>query len=86
MDRRTFVYNAALGTLHLGWGPFDNAQGAPEHRQGDVLRAQEPSALGSLKIAVHAPDATPSPLAMPGLLSRARDRRLSFAGDPGSAH
>ncbi len=62
MDRRTFVYNATLGTLHLGWaGPFDQAQG------GSVARAQEPSALGSLKIAVHAPDATPSPLAMPGL-------------------
>ena len=56
MDRRTFVYNAALGTLHLGWGPF-----------GTVLGAQEPSALGSLKIDVHAPAFTPSPLAMPGL-------------------
>jgi uncharacterized protein (DUF362 family) len=54
MDRRTFVYNAALGTLHLGW-------------TGSLARAQEPSALGSLKIAVHAPDAAPSPLAMPGL-------------------
>ena len=32
-----------------------------------MLRAQEPSALDSLKIALHAPDFTPSPLAMPGL-------------------
>jgi uncharacterized protein (DUF362 family) len=56
MDRRTFVYNAALGTLHLGFG-------------GSLARAQEPSpsALGSLKIGVHAPEFTPSPLAMPGL-------------------
>jgi uncharacterized protein (DUF362 family) len=54
MDRRTFVYNAALGTLHLGWG-------------GALAGAQEPSGLRSLKIAVHAPDPVPSPLAMPGL-------------------
>ena len=56
MDRRTFVYNAALGTLHLGLG------------WRRVRRsAQEPSALDSLKIALHAPDFTPSKLAMPGL-------------------
>ena len=54
MDRRTFVYNAALGTLHVGLG-------------GNVLRTQQPSALDSLKIALHAPDFTPSKLAMPGL-------------------
>jgi uncharacterized protein (DUF362 family) len=59
MDRRTFVYNAALGTLHLGWG------GGLDHAQGGG--APEPSGLGSLKIAVHAPEAVPSPLAMPGL-------------------
>jgi uncharacterized protein (DUF362 family) len=53
MDRRTFIYNAALGTLHLAWA--------------DRASAQEPSALGSLKIDVHAPAFTPSPLAMPGL-------------------
>lgn len=53
MDRRTFVYNAALGTLHLGLA--------------GVARAQEPTGLRSLKIAVHAPDPVPSPLAMPGL-------------------
>ena len=52
MDRRSFVYNAALGTLHLGWG---------------TAWAQETSGLRSLKIAVHAPDPVPSPLAMPGL-------------------
>jgi uncharacterized protein (DUF362 family) len=53
MDRRTFVYNVALGTLHLAWA--------------DLAGAQEPSALGALKIDVHAPAFTPSPLAMPGL-------------------
>ena len=53
MDRRTFVYNVALGTLHLGLGGSAHAQGS--------------SALGSLKIDVHAPAFTPSPLAMPGL-------------------
>jgi len=54
MDRRTFVYNVALGTLHVGLG-------------GNSLRNQQPSALDSLKIALHAPDFTPSKLAMPGL-------------------
>jgi hypothetical protein len=73
MDRRTFVYNAALGTLHLGLG--------------SLVRAQETSALGSLKIAVHAPEFTPSPLAMPGLFpgrvidvvhpQAVQDRRIS---------
>jgi uncharacterized protein (DUF362 family) len=53
MDRRSFVYNVALGTLHLAWA--------------DLAGAQESSALGSLKIDVHAPAFTPSPLAMPGL-------------------
>jgi uncharacterized protein (DUF362 family) len=57
MDRRTFVYNAALGTLHVGLGGLG----------AGVLRAQSPSALDSLKIALHAPDFTPSKLAMPGL-------------------
>ena len=78
MDRRTFVYNAALGTLHLGLG-------------GSLARAQEPSpsALGSLKIGVHAPEFTPSPLAMPGLFpgrvidvshpQPIRDRRIDQA-------
>jgi uncharacterized protein (DUF362 family) len=80
MDRRTFVYNAALGTLHLGWGPreFGGAGLAP---------AQEPSALASLKIGVHAPAFVPSKLAMPGLFpgrvvevfhpEAIRDRRIS---------
>ena len=39
MDRRTFVYNAALGTLHVGLGGLG----------AGVLRAQSPSALDSLK-------------------------------------
>ncbi len=55
MDRRTFVYNVALGTLHLGWNGVGTAS------------EQQPSALDSLKIALHAPDFTPSTLAMPGL-------------------
>src|SRR4051812_10863266 len=89
MDRRTFVYNAALGTLCLGW-PFDGAQGASAQSPGGgQATAQDPSALGSLKIAVHAPDATPSPLAMPGLFpgrvidvlhpQAIRDRRIDQA-------
>ncbi len=53
MDRRTFVYNATLGTLSLG---------LPR-----LPAAQEPSARNSLKIDVHAPDTPRSPLGMPGL-------------------
>ena len=53
MDRRTFVYNAALGTLTLGL---------------TGMRIRQPdSALKSLKIDVHAPDMPRSPLGMPGL-------------------
>jgi uncharacterized protein (DUF362 family) len=53
MNRRSFVYNAALGTLHLGLAglPF----------------AQAGSALKSLEIDVQAPDMPLSPLGMPGL-------------------
>lgn len=53
MNRRTFVYNTALGTLHLGLAklPF----------------AQSGSALESLRIDVQAPDIPISPLGMPGL-------------------
>jgi uncharacterized protein (DUF362 family) len=53
MNRRTFIYNAALGSLNLG------LIGLPI-RQPD-------SALKSLKIDVQAPDLPPSPLGMPGL-------------------
>src|SRR5687768_7125533 len=53
MDRRSFVYSAALGTLHLGLG------GLPS--------LQQDSALKSLKIDVHAPDVPRTPLGMPGL-------------------
>jgi uncharacterized protein (DUF362 family) len=53
LTRRTFVYNAALGTLHLGLGGG---------------QAQQPSnGLRSLEIAVHAPELPLSPLSMPGL-------------------
>ena len=53
MDRRTFVYNAALGTLTLGL---------------TGMRIRQPdSALKSLKIDVQAPDMPRSPLGMPGL-------------------
>jgi len=75
MDRRTFVYNVALGTLHLGWN------GAR------LAAAQQPSPLESLKIALHAPDFVPSKIAMPGLFpgrvvevfhpGAIRDRRIS---------
>ena len=53
MNRRTFVYNAALGTLHLGLAklPF----------------AQSESAIKSLRIDMQAPEMAMSPLAMPGL-------------------
>lgn len=53
MDRRTFLYNAALGTLNLGV-------------LGWQIRQPEP-ALGSLAIDVQAPPLPRSPLGMPGL-------------------
>jgi uncharacterized protein (DUF362 family) len=53
MDRRTFVFNATLGTLHFG------VVGLPRQQE-------EPPPKG-LKIDVHAPEMPPSPLAMPGL-------------------
>src|SRR5215217_7399021 len=75
MDRRSFVYNVALGTLHFGWNGVEPAG------------AQQPSPLESLKIALHAPDFVPSKLAMPGLFpgrvvevfhpGAVRDRRIS---------
>lgn len=52
MDRRTFVYNAALGTLSLGLGR---------------LPAQGRSRLEELKVELHTPDMPRSPLGMPGL-------------------
>jgi uncharacterized protein (DUF362 family) len=54
MDRRTFVYNAALGTLHFGLAGVAAAQ-TPEHPRN------------TLKIDVHAPATPMSPLSMPGL-------------------
>lgn len=53
MDRRTFVYNAALGTLHLG------LRGVPF--------GQDTPARNRLRIDVNAPELPPSPLGMPGL-------------------
>lgn len=53
MNRRTFVYNAALGTLNLGLAGF-------RFRQPDA-------ALKSLKIDISAPEMPISPLGMPGL-------------------
>ena len=53
MDRRTFVYNAALGTLNLGLAGFP-------FRQDGVPR-------NVLKIDVNAPELPASPLGMPGL-------------------
>jgi uncharacterized protein (DUF362 family) len=53
MNRRTFVYNAALGTLSLA--------------SGLSFQQQPTSGLKSLKIDVHAPDMPISPLGMPGL-------------------
>jgi uncharacterized protein (DUF362 family) len=53
MNRRTFVYNAALGTLNLGLIGFP-------FRQPDA-------GLKSLRIDVNAPEMAISPLGMPGL-------------------
>ena len=53
MNRRTFVYNATLGTLHVGLRGLSFAQqGSPRN---------------TLKIDVNAPELPASPLAMPGL-------------------
>jgi uncharacterized protein (DUF362 family) len=54
MNRRTFVYNTALGTLNLG------LVGLP-------FQQQAASGLKSLKIDLHAPEMPLSPLGMPGL-------------------
>ena len=54
MNRRTFVYNATLGTLHLGLARGAFAQ-APASR------------LKDLRIDLHTPSVPPSPLGMPGL-------------------
>lgn len=56
MDRRTFVYNAALGTLHLGLG------GLPRRQQPDGA-----AALKGLRIDVHAPALPAGHAGMPGL-------------------
>jgi uncharacterized protein (DUF362 family) len=53
MNRRTFVCNAALGTVHLGLAGLPAAQ-APHERN-------------TLRIDVNAPELPPSPLGMPGL-------------------
>jgi uncharacterized protein (DUF362 family) len=53
MNRRTFVYNAALGTLHLGLAGLPASQATVERN--------------TLRIDVSAPDLPPSPLGMPGL-------------------
>jgi len=53
VNRRRFVYNAALGTVSLGLARLPFVQ---EHPRPD-----------GLKIDVHAPDMPPSPLGMPGL-------------------
>jgi uncharacterized protein (DUF362 family) len=55
MNRRTFVYNATLGTLHLGLGAIPFAQ------------SQSGSRLKDLRIDLHTPDEPRSPLGMPGL-------------------
>ena len=52
MDRRTFVFNATLGTLNLGLAGLPWRQDTPRK---------------SLKIDVRAPEMPLSPLGMPGL-------------------
>ena len=70
MNRRTFIYNAALGTLNLGL--IYGHRGVPI-RQPD-------SALKSLKIDVQAPETELSRLGMPGLFPG----RVVEAHHPGS--
>ena len=53
MNRRSFVYNTTLGTLHLG------LRGLPV--------AQDTGARNTLKIDVNAPEVAPGRLGMPGL-------------------
>lgn len=53
MNRRSFVYNTTLGTLHLG------LRGLPY--------AQDAGARNTLKIDVNAPEVAPGRLGMPGL-------------------
>ena len=54
MNRRTFVYNAALGTLGLAGLPYRQTGSGPRELKG-------------LRIDLQAPDVPPSPLGMPGL-------------------
>lgn len=54
MNRRTFVYNATLGTLGLAGLPFHQTGSGPRELKG-------------LKIDLQAPDTPMSPLGMPGL-------------------
>ena len=54
MNRRTFVYNATLGTLGLAGFPLRQAGSGPRELKG-------------LKIDLQAPELPPSPLGMPGL-------------------
>ena len=56
MNRRTFVYNAALGTL-----------GTLQAGLAGLPQAPGPDGRNTLQIDVNAPDLPPSPLAMPGL-------------------
>lgn len=67
MDRRTFVFNAALGTLHLGLARVSAQEPASATGVGG---ASSESALESLQIDLHAPDVPLSRLAMPGLYPR----------------
>ena len=55
MDRRTFVYNATLGTLHLGL------------RRAPCCASSSRPRSSSLKIDLHAPDPAARRSAMPGL-------------------
>ena len=54
MNRRTFVYNAALGTVGLAGFPFRQTGSGPRELKG-------------LRIDLQAPDVPASPLGMPGL-------------------
>ena len=66
MNRRRFVYNAALGTLALAGFPLRLAGSGPRELKG-------------LKIDLEAPEGPPSPLGMPGLFP-GRVVQVSHAG------
>jgi uncharacterized protein (DUF362 family) len=68
MFRRTFLYNATLGTLSLGLNGLPSAERGSRFAVGGPEREPlQDAARNSLRIDVQAPTLPPSPLGMPGL-------------------